>query len=136
MVAFACCAGLYASGVGARLRLGKAEWAEDFAARKRPEVLFLLGPAAEFPNRGTDYGIGDAVRDGGRATPARDFLEHQCVADGIGSRAAPFFGHQHAAAAQFAKLAELLGRKFPLALVLAQNGADFRFHEPADGVAD
>ena len=136
MIALAYGAGLYASSVRTSLRLGEAKGAENFAARKRPEVFLLLRLAAKFPDGDTHYGIRDAEGDGRGCTNARDFLEHQRVADGVCSGAAPLFGHEHAAAAEFAELAKLLGGKFLFALVFAQDGAHFRLHELADGVAD
>ena len=136
MIAFAYSASLYAGSVRASLRLCKAKGTKDFATGKRREVFLFLRLAAKFPNGNTHYGIRDAEGDGGRCTNSRDFFEHQRVADRVGARAAPLLGHEHSAAAEFAKFTKLLSGKFPFALVFAQNGAHFCLHKLADGVPD
>ena len=54
----------------------------------------------------------------------------------IRARAAPLFGNQHAAAAEFAQSPQFVGGKFLFAIALADVRAHFGFHELAHGVSD
>ena len=136
MIAVAGGASLNSGGVGAGLWFGEAKCTEDFAFGQTGQIFFLLGVGAGSQERHADDGIGDAECDRGGGVDARDFFEHQRVADRIGSGAAPFVGDQHAAAAEFPEPADFLGGKFLVAFVFAQDGPHFRLHELADGVAD
>jgi len=135
-IALALGARLQSRGIGARLRLRKAERAQYFSAREPGKIFLFLRFGAVAKQRNGSHGICDAERDGGRSAHSSHFLDHQDVADRIRSGAAPFFRHQHSAAAHLAQLANLLQRKFIRALVFAQNRAHLRFHELAHGIAD
>ena len=136
MVAVAHRARLNSRGVRTGLRFGEAESAENFALRQAREIFFLLRVRASFQRGTADDGIGDAQGDGDGGVHAGDFFEHQGIADRVRACAAPFLGDEHAAAAEFAEFFDLFGGKFFLALVFAEDGPHFRFHELADGVAD
>ena len=136
MIAVAGGASLNSGGVGAGLWFGEAKCTEDFAFGQTGQIFFLLGVGAGSQERHADDGIGDAECDRGGGVDARDFFQHQRVADRIGSGAAPFVGDQHAAAAEFPEPADFLGGKFLVAFVFAQDRPHFRLHELADGVAD
>ena len=135
-VALAHRARLEVRGVGARVRLGQAEGAEDLAARQRLQpLLLLLGRAVGQQRRA----VGRVVDAHHRRQPAvgrRDLLERQHVGHHVGARAAPFGRHRHAHEAEPAHLGEQRARDLAGGL----PGPDMRQHllarEGAGGVAD
>ena len=100
------------------LRLGEAEGAEDFAGGQTAYVLFLLVRQLPKSRGELDRGVGDAERRGHGGIDARDFLEHQHVGNRVQARAAPFFGHEHAAAAEFGEFLDFFGGKTVFAIAL------------------
>src|SRR5216683_7957920 len=67
---------------------------------------------------------------------ARHFLQHQRIRNGIESRPAPLFRHQHPAAAHLAEFLDRFGRKFFRLLPFLHERAHLRLHELADGIAN
>ena len=129
-------AGLNSGGVRAGLRLGEAEGAENFAGRQAAQIFFLLRVVAKSEQRHLHRGIGDAERSGHGGIDARDFFEHQHVGDGVEAGAAPFFGHEHAAAAEFGELFGFQRWRIDLRDLAVAPRAHFVLHELADGVAN
>ena len=127
---------LEVGGVGAGVRLGQAEGAQDLAARQRLQpFLLLLGRAVGQQRRA----VGRVVDAHHRRQPAvgrRDLLERQHVGHHVGARPAPLGRHRHAHEAEPAHLGEQRARD----LAGGFPGADMRQHllarEGAGGVAD
>ena len=78
---------------------------------------------AGFPKRNGDDGIRDAEGDGGGSVHAGDFFEHEGVVDRVRAGAAPFFGDEHAAAAELAEFRLTVRPEFFLAPVFAEDRA-------------
>jgi hypothetical protein len=123
-------------GIRARLRLGKAERAEDFSVGQTREVFFFLRFASIFEDWKNGERIRDAQRHGHGRVHARDFFEHQDIGNRVRAQASPGFGQQHATAAEFAELAELVGGKFFFAVAHADRRAHFGFHELTNRVSN
>ena len=75
--------------VGADLRLGQAEAAEPFAARQRPQILFLLRVGAERVDRPADDGVLHADDRRRRAVAGGDLLERDGERHVVHAGAAP-----------------------------------------------
>jgi len=86
--------------------------------------------------RGLDGGVGDGDGGGHGGVDFGDFFEHEDVGEGVESGAAPFFGEQHAAAAEGAELFYGVEGEMVGAFPVFDVGTDFGVHEFADGVAD
>ena len=83
-----------------------------------------------------DGGVGDGEGGGHGGVDFGDFFEHEDVGDGVEAGAAPFFGHEHAAAAEGAEFLDGVEGKMVGALPVFDVRANFGVHEFADGVAD
>ena len=128
--------GLDAGGVGAGGRLGETEGAENFPGGEAAEIAGFLGFVAKVEDRDLRGGIGDAKGGGHGGMDAGDFFEHEDVGDGIETGAAPFFWHEHAAAAESTEFLDGFEGKVVGALPIFDVRADLGVHEVADGVAD
>ena len=129
-------AGLDCGSVGAGLRFGEAEGAENFSGGEALQVFLLLRFRAEIEQGDLDGGIGDAQGGGHGGVDAGHFFQHEDVGDGVQAGSAPGFGHHHAAAAQGREFTDFVGGKFFLAVALSYGRAHFGFHELADSIAN
>ena len=95
-----------------------------------------MGFGAEAEERDLNGGVGDTEGGGHGGVDAGDFFEHENVGEGVQARASPFFGHQHAAAAESAEFLDDVEGEMVGAFPVFDVRTDFRVHEFADGVAD
>jgi len=127
---------LDAGGVGACGGFGQAEGAQDFAGGEAFEITILLIRGAEGEKGDLDGGVGDAQGGGDGGVDFGNFFKHEDVGNRVQAGTTPFFGHEHATAAQGAEFLDYVEGKVVGAFPVFDVRANFGGHEFADGVAD
>lgn len=125
-----------AGGVGAGGRFGETEGANDFAGSESFKVTGPLRVAAIGKERELNGRVRDRESRGHGGVDASDFFEHEDVGERVETGTAPFFRHEHAAAAESAEFLDGVEGKVVGALPVFDVSADFGLHELADSVAD
>src|SRR5713101_6034452 len=133
-ISVANCSCLYSRRVRTRRRLRQAKRPQRFPRRHASQIFFLLRLGAKQQQRRLHGRIRHADRRRHRRKHTRNFFQHQHIRNGIESRPAPFFRHQHAAAAHLTQLFDGLRRKFLRLLHLLDERAHLRLHELADRI--
>ena len=109
-VAFLHRGGADGGSIGAHVRLGQAEGAEDVAAGSGHQPLLLLRLVAVLHQDGVVGAVGHGDGRAGAAVTGRDFFQHQGQRDIVQTGAAVFFRHANAISTQLGQaLVRFLG---------------------------
>jgi hypothetical protein len=122
--------------VGAGMRLGQAEATEHLATRQRLQPVLLLLVAAVLHRDAAGQRVLHADDRRRGAVTGSDLLEDEHQRHVVHAGAAPFLGDDHAERAEFAELAQRLGRKGVMAVPLGSEGRQPLLREVAQRVAD